>query len=79
MDSVEAIVFIFVGFFIRQILGGGSIFNIRWMYFVILLIATFVIVDHLPTNYILDNTSDKWLRMILKNMSIVGIEKMIYT
>lgn len=91
MESTEIILTIIIGFSIRKILQSGTLLDVKWMTFVILLAAVFVIIENLPLSKIINKNKNKnkkdkkkneyvnkWVKLIATNASIVGVQNLVY-
>lgn len=89
MESTEIILTIIIGFSIRKILQSGTLLDVKWMTFVILLAAVFVIIENLPLSKITNKNKNKkdkkkneyvnkWIKLIATNASIVGVQNLVY-
>jgi len=81
IKSIDLIVHLILGFSIRKIVAGGSVLDPKWMLFVILLTASFLIIDHINISNAVgqkNQNREKWYKLFVRNFAIVFTQKIVY-
>lgn len=78
-DPIYLIVYLVSSLTIRQIVSGDSLTDSKWIFFTLLLIASFIIIEsHNFFPLFETENKQKWVRLVAQNIAIVFIQKIIY-
>jgi len=81
IKSLDLITHLILGFTMRKIIAGGSVLDPKWMLFVILLTASFLIVDHINFSRTIGHNNEnkeKLYKLFARNFAIVFTQKIVY-